>query len=333
MKKILITGAAGSVGLATLKKLLLIPNLEITATDLPNKKTIHRLKPFKDNVKINYGSINDKDFIDKLVKDQDIIIHLAAIIPPLADKKPELTREVNYFGTKNIVDAIKKYQRGFLIYSSSVSVYGDRIKNPWISVDDPLKPSEGDYYAYVKIETENMIRESHIPYTIFRLTGIMDHPVLDPLMFHMPLDTKIEIASVNDAGRAFANATLYTDKLNKKTFNLGGGEKCRTTYKDFITNMFKIYGIKVKYLKEYAFAEKNFHCGFFTDSYKLNNILNFQEDTLDSYYNTVKNETKKATRFFSKIFSQPIVYFLNKKSEPLIAKKKHDNNLIKRFFN
>lgn len=332
MMKVLLTGASGSVGFATLKALLLIPDIDVTATDLPNKKSFHKLNQFRDKVNVVFGSITDVSFVDELVKNNDIIIHLAAIIPPLADKNPELTREVNYFGTKNIVDAIQKHQHGFLIYSSSVSVYGDRTDTPWISVKDKLLPSEGDYYAFVKIETEQMIKNAKIPYTIFRLTGIMDHPVIDPLMFHMPLDTKLEIASVTDTGMAFAKATLVIDALNGKIFNLGGGPNCRTTYRAFISSMLKIYGIKIKYLKEYAFAEKNFHCGYYKDGDELNDILDFQMDTLESYYKKVRKDTKNITRFFSKLFSQPIIYFLDKKSEPLNARKKHDINLIKRFF-
>lgn len=332
MKHILLTGAAGSVGYSTLKELMKLPNILITATDLETKKNRQKLNQWQDKINIIYGSITDSKFVETLIQGQDIIIHLAAIIPPLADKNPELTRQVNYFGTKSIVDAIKKYHHGFLIYSSSISVYGDRVENPWITVSDTLAPSFGDYYAYVKIETEKMIEQANIPYTIFRLTGIMDHPILDPLMFHMPLDTKLEIATVNDTGYAFAMATTKLEKLNGKIFNLGGGPNCRTTYREFIAHMFQIYGIKLNYLKEFAFAEKNFHCGYYQDGNELNQILNFQRDTLEHYYKKVREETNPITRFFSKLFSRPIVFFLNKKSEPLNAKKEHNKNLMHRFF-
>ena len=330
--KILLTGAAGSVGYETLKQLV-DKNYEITVLELENKRTKKRLKPFLEKIKIIYGSINDFTLVKQAVKNQDVVIHLAAIIPPLADKKPELTRQVNFYGTKNIVEAIRSQEKKpFLIYSSSVSVYGDRLENYWIKVTDPLLPSEGDYYAHTKIACEKLIQEADIPYTIFRLTGIMGHPATDPLMFHMPLDTKLEIASTIDTGTAFANAVEHLSELKGKIFNLSGGENCRTTYRDFIANMFKIYGLNIHYLKDVAFATHNFHCGYFKDSDKLNTILNFQYDTLESYYLRVKKETKGIIRFFSKIFSRPIVFFLTRKSEPLEAKKKNNKNLIKRFF-
>ncbi len=332
MLKVLLTGAAGSIGHETLK-VLIEKNYEVTVIDLPTKKNKKLLKKYMGQAKILFGSINNEELIAKAIKNQDAVIHLAAIIPPLADKNPDLTRKVNYFGTLNIVKAIKKYNKKcFLIYTSSVSVYGDRIDNPWIKVGDKLKASYSDYYAYTKIETEKLIASSHINYTIFRLTGIMGHPKTDPLMFHMPLNTKIEIASTQDTALALVNALEHTKKLNHHIYNLGGGKKCRTTYRDFITNMFKIYGLNIKFLKESAFAEKNFHCGYFLDSHKLNDILNFQHDSLDSYYARVKSQTKGLVRNISKILSRPIIYSLNKKSEPLQAKKKNDKNLISRFF-
>lgn len=331
--KVLLTGAGGSIGYETLRQIV-NTNHEVTILDLDNRKNRKKFKDFENRVKVIYGSVNDEALISKIVPNQDVVIHLAAIIPPLADKRPDLTLTVNFYGTQTIVKTIMKLdKKPFLIFSSSVSVYGDRLKDYWIRVGDKLSPSEGDYYAQTKIATEEMITSSNILYTIFRLTGIMGHPATDPLMFHMPLDTKLEIASVEDTAYAFVRALDHLDELEGKIFNLSGGPNCRTTYREFITNMFKIYGINVSYLKDVAFAEHNFHCGYFKDSDKLNDILSFQQDTLDSYYSRVKTKTRGAIRFLSKLFSRPIVFFLMKKSEPLKAKVKNDKNLIKRFFN
>ncbi len=329
---VLLTGAAGNVGLETLKFLLKFKH-NVTVLELNTRKIKNKLKSFKSKITIIYGSINDKDLIKKLIQGKDAVIHLAAIIPPLADFNHKLAKKVNYYGTKNIVDCIKKeIKKPFLIYSSSISVYGDRVKECNISVTDVLNPSLDDYYAKTKIMTENYIRKSGIPYTIFRLTGIMGLPSLDPLMFHMPLDTKIEFATNTDVGRALSTSLNHLEELNHKTFNLGGGEKFRTTYRAFLQNMLNIYGINYKYLKEEAFATQNFHCGYYADTEVLNNILHFQKDTLNSYFNRVSKEVKWYKKIASKLFSRPICYFLNKSSEPLEAKKNKNNSLIKKFF-
>ncbi len=336
MKKILVTGAAGMVGYATIKTLLENSkgNYEITALDLKSTKSVKKLKKYREYINIVYGDINDKTLISSLIKDHDYVIHLAAVLPPLADMKPELTKLINYEGTKNIVNAISDYNLDcFLIFSSSISVYGDRIKNPNIKVTDKVEASEYDYYATTKIKTEEYIKTHLKHYTIFRLTGIMGYPSIDPLMFHMPLDTKLEICSDIDTGRALANAVEHQKELNKKTFNLSGGQSCRTTYRKFLIEMFKIYGLNFDFLEAMAFAEKNFHCGYLEDGDELENILHFRKDSLNSYFKRVDKQTNKFSRFFSKLLSKPIIYFLQKKSEPLKAKKENNKSLIKRFFN
>ncbi len=329
--KVLLTGAGGSVGFETLKELIR-QHYDVIAFDLPKQRIKKRLKVYQKQATIVYGDLLDAPLVSSLVSKVDVIIHLAAVIPPLADQKPELARKVNFYGSQVLISAILNSEnRPFLLYSSSVSVYGDRVQDYWITVEDPLNPSVGDYYAETKIAVEEMIRASGISYAIFRLTGIMGHPKTDPLMFHMPLDTKLEIASTIDTGYAFVEALKHLETLNHHIYNLGGGEKCRTTYRDFLVSMFQIYGLNVHYVKEIAFAKKNFHCGYFKDSHVLNDILHFQRDTLDTYYQRVNQETKRATRFFARLFSRPIIYFLQRKSEPLTARK-HKNSLYERFF-
>jgi nucleoside-diphosphate-sugar epimerase len=330
--RVLLTGAAGTVGHHVIKQLI-DKNYDVTIIELKNKKNIKRLKPYADKVHLIWGSIIDRKLINEIIINQDIVIHLAGLIPPYADKNPELTRQVNYFGTKNIVDAIANLNnKCFLMFASSISVYGDRVNDYGIKVTDKLNISEGDYYAFVKQETEAMIEKSNIDYTIFRLTAIMDIPQIDPLMFHMPLDTKLEIATASDTARAFVNGIEHINTLNGNIYNLGGGEKCRTTYREFLKECFKIYGLNYSYLDESAFAEKNFHCGYYLDGDILNNIVNFRNDTLDTYYDYLKNNTGELKRVITKILSYFIISSLNKHSEPKIALIKNMKGLVNRFY-
>lgn len=330
--KIMLTGAAGNIGLEALKCLISNKH-DVTVLELDNKKNRKKLKPFSDLIKIVYGSINDDVLIQELVEGQDAIIHLAAIIPPLADRLPKLTEQVNYEGTNNIIKAIKTQKKmPTLIFSSSISVYGDRVDDCWIKVGDPLKPSVGDHYAQIKIKTEELIQRSAIPYTIFRLTGIMGYPTTDPLMFHMPLATKIEFASNVDTGFAFAAALDHLDELKGHIYNLGGGEKFRITYQAFLSEMLSIYGLDYRYLNDKSFANQNFHCAYYADSDVLNDILHFQRDNLNSYYQRVKDKTNPLIKMINRLLSKPIIYFLQIKSEPLQAKKQNNTELIERFF-
>lgn len=334
MKKVLVTGAAGMIGYRVLEHLIKESKYEITALDLKNSKSEKKFRKLNTKVNIIYGDINNEVLISSLIKDHDFVIHLAAILPPLADFKPELTTIVNYEGTKNIVDAINKHNPNcFLLFSSSISVYGDRLKNPYIKVGDPVGINPYDYYASCKVKTENYIIKNLKNYTIFRLTAIMGRPATDPLMFHMPLDTKLEISSDVDTALAFVKALNHTEEVKGKVFNLGGGKRCRTTYREFLAKMFTIYGLNFNFLEAYAFAEKNFHCGYYEDSDDLEKILHYRRDTLATYLTRVERETNSWKRFFAKLLSKPVVYALNRKSEPLKARKENNKNLIKRYFN
>ncbi|PKM64039.1 MAG: NAD(P)-dependent oxidoreductase [Firmicutes bacterium HGW-Firmicutes-20] len=329
--KVLLTGACGAVGHHAIP-LLINQGFDVTVFELKTKKNIAQLNQYNNKAKIIYGNITDRKAVFDACRNQDAIIHLAGIIPPLADSEPKLTYEVNYEGTKNIVDAIIHNGHGFLMFASSISVYGDRVDDYHIKVSDTIQFSQDDYYAYVKKMTEDMIIESGIEYTIFRLTAIMDTPRIDPLMFHMPLDTKIEIASARDTARAFVSGLKKFEQLRGRIFNLGGGESCRCTYRDLLKSCFTIYGLNYKYLDEKAFADRNFHCGYYIDGDELNEIISFRQDTLETYYNYLRGHVSFFQKQMSTIFSYFIISHLNQKSEPRIALKSNNTDLIKKYF-
>lgn len=330
--KVLLTGAAGSVGHHVLDQLLKEKHT-VTVIEMKTARAENILKPYYKKVILKWGSITERNLVNELVKGQNIVIHLAGLIPPAAGVNPELTKNINYFGTKNIVDAIKNYNPDcFLMFSSSISVYGDRVDKYLINVTDQFKISEGDYYAKIKLETEALIKNSGINYTIFRLSAIMDVPAIDPLMFHMPPDTKLEIASGRDTARAFVNGINFKEDLNKNTYNLGGGVLCRTTYREFLKGCFKVFGLDYKHLDETAFATQNFHCGYYEDGDVLNEIVDFQTDTLDTYYDYLGTHVSKLQKKMAGLFSYFILDKLNRSSEPRMAMKKENKGLISRFF-
>jgi nucleoside-diphosphate-sugar epimerase len=263
------------------------------------------------------------------------VIHLAAIIPPLADKYPELAEAVNIKGTKNLIECTEEFSPlAFFLYSSSISVYGDRNANPWIKISDPLNPSDRDEYAKTKIAAEKIVINSSIDWSIFRLTAIMGINNHKPsaLMFHMPLDSHLEIATPGDTGRAFINAMGHMDDINKKIFNLSGGEKCRIQYGDFLSRSFDLFGLGKPEFKENTFAGKNFHCGYYEDGDILDNILDFRRDTIEDYFHKVKKSIPPFRKFLTIIFRKIIKQNLQKQSEPLEAIKTNNETDIQHYF-
>ncbi len=294
---VLLTGAFGNVGLSTLKELL-NKDYNVRVFEVYNRKNRKLAKKFKNKIDIVWGDLRNKDDVESAVKEQDVIIHLAAIIPPLADVNTSLAESVNVGGTKNLLNAIKNQaQKPKLIFTSSIAIYGDRLDNPMIKTTDILAPSRGDYYALTKITAEKLIRKSGVDFAIFRLTYItsVNKLNMDPLMFHMPLDTSIEICDTKDVGLALANA-VECDEVWGDTFNLAGGERCRITYREYLNDMMEIFGLGQNFLPEEGFAEKDFHCGF-CDTHKSENLLHYQRHTLQDYYKEVEKKVRAKRRF------------------------------------
>ncbi|HLV42388.1 MAG TPA: NAD(P)-dependent oxidoreductase, partial [Brumimicrobium sp.] len=285
--KILLTGGSGAVGQNVLKQLCENKDNEIVAFDVKNKRTQKFYKSFSNKITVHYGDISKKEDVVALAKDIDFVIHLAAIIPPLADLNPSLAFKVNVEGTRNLINALEEHSKNaFFLYASSVSIYGDRLNDPLIKVGDPLDPSEGDEYAKTKIKAELAVQNSQLDWSIFRLSAIMgtDNHKISNLMFHMPLETSMEITTPKNTGRAFANAVNHKAELSKRIFNLGGGEECRISYREFLTRSFKVFGLGKLNFPENSFANHNFHCGYYADGDDLENILHFRKDTITSYF-------------------------------------------------
>ncbi len=287
---ILITGAFGNVGLSTLKELI-NRNHNIRIFEIPNKKNKKISRKYRNKVEIIWGDIRRREDVGGAIKEQDIIIHLAAIIPPLADENPKLANEVNVDGTLNLINEMKSQNKPpKLVFSSSIAVYGDRRENPMIKVEDPFLPSEGDAYARSKIKAEDLIRKSGLSFSIFRLTYItsVNKLNMDPLMFHMPLDTPIEICDTKDVGLALANA-IDCPNIWGKTFNIAGGKQCRTYYKNYIDKMMELFGLGNNFLPDKAYAKSDFHCGYM-DTDQSQTLLKYQRHSLEDYYNEVKKK-------------------------------------------
>ena len=335
--KILITGASGCVGHETIMNLLNQSHqYEITAFDLPGKRSRQILSKYSDDITTIYGDITDYNCVENACMAQDVVIHLAAIIPPVADDRPELSYNVNVNGTKNIIRAMERHTpNAFLFYSSSVSVYGDRLEDPWIKVGDELIPSVGDEYAMTKIECERAISSSKLSWSVFRLSAIFGYGnhKLSKAMFHMPLETAIEFTTPVDTGRAFANAVEKKELLKNRIFNLGGGEACRISYLNFLSRSFKIYGLGKLNFPKYTFATRNFHCGYYKDGDDLERIVHFRKDNLESYFNKLNSKIRSIQKMATKLVKPLIKRFvLLKKSEPIKAVREGNQALIERFF-
>jgi nucleoside-diphosphate-sugar epimerase len=318
--KVLLTGAFGNVGLSTLDELL-HQGFDVRVFDIPNRKNMRNIqrKPYKNRVSAIWGDLRNLQDVEQAVKEMDVVIHVGAIIPPLADKQPEFAHQVNVGGTRNIIQAMETFcPAAQLIYTSSIATYGDRRKDPWISTSDPLLPSSHDEYAKQKIEAESLIQSSKLTWSILRLTYItsMNKLKLDPLMYEMPLETCIEICDTKDVGLALVN-TIDNPKVHYKIFNIAGGQACQTTFGEYLMTMFDIFGFGADSLPAEAFAHTDFHCGWL-NTIESQKILQYQRTTLISYYDDVRKRVR--SMHFWVILFHPIAKQIVLNRSPYIKK-------------
>ena len=307
MKKVLITGASGSIGLHTIKYLLAEGKYEITALDLKNRKSYKRLKKYRKRINIYYGDVLDRSLIESLVKDQDIIIHLATCLPPLSEYKRNIADIIEYNGTENIIRSLSFYNpKCYLIYASTTSLYSSNIA----SSKDDITIKEEDYFNEAKYKTENLIIKKLKNYTILRLPLVLTDLRKDNFIYSINKNTMIETITKEDAAYAFCKCIDYFDEVNNKILNIGGGESCRVNSKTLLNKILKYHGISFNYLNSALFLTKSYKSPILKDSDDSNNILKYRNDSLQSYYMRQKRRSKN--RHFSKFLAKGILFFKKK---------------------
>jgi nucleoside-diphosphate-sugar epimerase len=330
---VLLTGASGTIGYEVLRQVVPQDNCKLTVFDKETQQAKKLFAPYKDRINVVYGDLSNEDDLARMGAGFDVAIHLAAIIPPLSDEKPELARKVNVGGTRNVIEFLQKTSpNAFLLFSSSIAVYGDHVLEPNISVLSPLNALKEDVYAQSKIESESLIRNSGLDWCIFRLTAIMKNHKMSKLMFHMPLSTRMEICTASDTARVFVEAINHRMELAQQVFNLGGGSQCYITYREFLERSFHAFGLGKLNFPEHAFAERNFHCGIYVDGDRLEEILHFRRDTVDSYFADVNRSVPFAKRLASSLFGPLIKQGLLVQSEPYKAYKTKNQSRMNLFF-
>jgi dTDP-4-dehydrorhamnose reductase len=112
----------------------------------------------------------------------DVVIHAAAIgSVDFAERNREETKKVNVGGTEVVIDLCQIFQSR-LIYISSNAVFDGRA--PLYSETTPVNPI--NYYGQLKVDAENIVRRSSIPWAIVRpilmygwpYPGERDNPVV-----------------------------------------------------------------------------------------------------------------------------------------------------------
>lgn len=148
--KILITGGAGFQG-SHLSEFLVSEGHDVTVLNTYRKEAEHNIASFVDKARVVYGSVTDKVIVDKTVRGQDVVFHLAANVNVDQSLKDPLSfLEVNIMGTHNVLEAVRE-NHARMIYASTCEVYGDghKLKEGEL-LDETAEMSPNSPYAASK---------------------------------------------------------------------------------------------------------------------------------------------------------------------------------------
>lgn len=327
-RKVLLTGAFGLVGIETVRAILKQGHtLTCLDIDTPEHRQIQN-ELLKDGLfETIWLDIRDSEKLEKHVSDLDpqVILHMAAIVPPDCYEYPEAAYAVNVTASENLLKIAKgldSFDR--FIYISSYSVHGPRNPNKEISPlrpDTPVDPR--DNYAKHKVQVEEMVRECGLPWSIIRLPAVFGlqaqtgSGALMKYLFVMPPERRQHAIDSRDAGLALANA--ITADILFRTLLLGGkAPDWMRTAGEFFAAIFKARGLKP--LPERFFRHPDpliddaWYYEDWVNTAESEMLLNYQQHSFDAYLEEVARQEKAAPNWILNLMAPIVLKQLTKQS-------------------
>lgn len=354
---IALTGASGNMGRECLRQLLELQEVEkvkilVRKGSRKDRNFVNAVRRTAGKrVEVVKGDLADADSCRELVKGTDYVFHVGAIIPPASDHDPEGTKLANHVGTRNMVDAVEeiKENQPKFVHVSTVALYGHRnYLHPWGRVGDPLLPSVYDVYAASKLKGERYVLDSNLKcWAVLRQTAMLHYNMMqdnmsDGLMFHTCINVPLEWSTSRDSGllvKRIVERDLKgeVDGFWKKCYNIGGGETNRVTGYDTYAKLLTTIGCDIEKVMNPGWNSiRNFHGLWFADGDELNDLFDFQHDTIDEFCEAIvkKFPFYKAakivpSRVISSIGFKRLLKHIN---SPLEWVKKEDKGRVRAFF-
>lgn len=243
--KVLVTGADGFIG-SHLTEMLVKEGARVRALALYNSFDQHGwlddvADAVRDRIEIVRGDIRDAAFVRGLVRDQEIVFHLAALIAiPFSYVAARSYIDTNIVGTLNLLEAVRDTGVRRFVQTSTSEVYGTAITMP-IDEDHPLQGQSP--YSASKIGADMMAeafaRSFKMPIAILRPFNTFgprqSERAVIPTIIRQALDPACEAISigdtrtvrdftyVEDTARAFLAIGSATGIMHGLPYNAGSG--------------------------------------------------------------------------------------------------------------
>lgn len=264
--KILITGGAGFQG-SHLSEFFIKEGHDVTVLNTYSKETDTNIESIRSKARIIFGSITDRTIVNKTVRGQDVVFHLAANVNVDESLKDPLSfLEVNVIGTHNILEAVKE-NHSRMIYASTCEVYGDgHTLKPGELLDETAELSPNSPYAASKAAADRWCNAYHksfgVNVTIVRPFNIYGERqkngtfgALIPILVRKALlgetltvygdgNATRDYLNIDDLVFAY-NLVLHHPELAGKAINFASG--VNTSVKDIAEYIAKAFNANIEY--------------------------------------------------------------------------------------
>ena len=133
--RVFITGGVGFIG-SHLCDALVTKGQEVTILDNLSTGSKKNIAHLEGKIKVFQGDIRDQNLTESLVKDSDLVLHMAAALG--VDnilENPVESISTNYHGSEIVLNAAVKYDKRIVIASTS-EIYGKNPNQPLSETDD-----------------------------------------------------------------------------------------------------------------------------------------------------------------------------------------------------
>jgi len=232
--KVLVTGGAGFIGSALVRKLL-DKGYEVTVLDDLSTGLRDSL-PKNDRLKLVTGDVRDFDLVSSVVRGHQKVMHLAAqAFIPFSYQRPLEVAEVNAIGSINVFKACLNHDVKRLVHVSSSEVYGSAKYTP-MDEQHPLCPYST--YSVAKAAADMWAQTFHwehkLPVVILRpfntfgpreslpyfIPEMIRQWLKEPVIHVGNLETSRDFTYVDDTVNAMITA-LETQNIEGEIINLG----------------------------------------------------------------------------------------------------------------
>jgi len=230
---VLVTGGAGYLGSVLVPELLREGNRVTVLDNFMFSPSSLLDCCYYSTFEVVRGDARDKGLVERLVRDKDIVIPLAALVgAPLCDRDSIGAKTTNTEAIRTLCEVLSEKQR--IIFPTTNSGYGVSQKDVYCTEETPLNPIS--LYGRTKVEAEKIVldRTNSIRFRLATVFGPSPRMRMDLLVndftYRAVKDRFIVVFEghfrrnyihIRDVARAFIHAIENFDSMRGEPYNVG----------------------------------------------------------------------------------------------------------------